>query len=115
MPAIRLIPKTDESDFPYDAALELIRQLPHVDLRPKDFAPLLEAGRRMRWTDKMIRSHEEMAARGKCYEFRWAGPPALLGTLFEDNVFFNVIGDEQATLRFIQAWADKLDVRVFQH
>ena len=115
MAAIRLIPKTDESEFPYDAALKLIQSLPDVMLRPQDFTQMIATGKRIGWPEVMIRSHEEMAARGKCFQFRWDGYPALSGSLFEDNVFFSIIDDEQATLEFINAWATKLDVRVFRH
>jgi hypothetical protein len=115
MPAVRLIPKTDDAEFPYDAALAMLRALPGVELRPKDFVSLLEAGSRCGWTEEMLQVHEEMARRGRCFDFAWNGPPTLRGSLFEDNVFISVVDDEPATLRLVAAWARKLDVRVFQH
>lgn len=69
----------------------------------------------MGWSERMIKANEELAARGNCVDFSWNGPPVIHGTLYEDNVFFGCRDDEQATLAFIQSWADKLDVRVYKH
>ena len=115
MPAIRLIPKTDDAEFPYDAALALIQRLPGVVLRPADLAPMIAAGKRMGWPEAMVRANEALAARGKCWAFSWSGPPALTGTLYEDNVFLSVVDDEMATLKLIRSWATELNGRVFQH
>ena len=115
MPALRLIPKTDDDPFPYDDALQLLRDLPEAELVAKDFGPLIEAGKRMGWTAKMIRSHEKLAAGGRCYDFAWTGPPAMRGTLFENNLFISVVDDEEATWALAQAWARQLDVDVLAH
>ena len=113
MPAVRLIPKTDDASFPYDAAKRLLAQ--DADLTPKDFGPMIEAGRRMRWTEAMIRANEELARRGKCFDFQMRVEPSLSGSLFEDNVFFSVTGDEKAALAYIRRLAKELGVRVFKH
>lgn len=117
MPAYRLIPKQDDAEFPYDSALSLILGLSDADVRPKDFGPLIAAGRRMRWTEQMIRSHEDMAKRGKCFDFYWTAEDdtKISGTLFENNIFFSAIDDELATLDVLKRWANQLDVRVFKH
>ncbi|MGE3808504.1 MAG: hypothetical protein AB7K24_27890 [Gemmataceae bacterium] len=97
--------------------MELILELPDAVVEPKDFGPLIAAGRRMRWTPHMIQSHEEMAARGKCFDFRWktVDETEICGTLYEDNIFFSVVDDELATVDTIKCWGEQLDVRVFKH
>jgi hypothetical protein len=113
MPAVRLIPKTDDAPFPYDAAKRRLAQ--DADLTPKDFAPMIETGRRMRWTEAMIRANEELARRSKCFDFQMRAEPNLSGSLFEDNVFFSVTGDEKAAMAYIKRLTKELGVRVFKH
>ncbi len=115
MGAIRLIPRTDEADFPRVEARLLIESLPQVALFPPDFESMITAGRRMGWSPAMIRANEELAARGNCISFEWNGEPQISGTLFEDNVFFGVVDDYWSTLMFIESWAKKLKVRVHEH
>jgi hypothetical protein len=114
MAAIRLIPKTDDGEFPRHAARELIEALPGAALFAPDFAAMIAAGRRMGWPAAMIRANEELASRGNCISFEWAGPPKISGTLYENNVFFGVVDDYWATLRFIEHWAERLGVRVHE-
>jgi hypothetical protein len=113
MPAVRLIPKTDDAAFPYDEAKQRLEQ--DADLMPKDFGPMIEAGRRMGWTQAMIRANEELALYGKCFDFQMRVAPNLTGTLFEDNIFFSITGQERAALAYIRRLAKELGVRVFKH
>lgn len=116
MSAARLIPKTDESPFPYDDALRLlILDNSEMNFCKKDFGPLIEAGRRFHWTEETLRINEEMAARGKCYDFDLAIPPFVRGTLYEDNVFITigVYGEyEKDAADLVKQWAKQLDVRL---
>jgi hypothetical protein len=120
-PTIRLIRKTDDTEFAYDAALALIRALPDVIIRPKDTVPpasgarLLAGGRPVQLPEAMVRNLDEMAASGKCFDFSWKGFPALSGTVYKEMVFFSVVDDEVATLDLVKSWADKLDGRVVTH
>jgi hypothetical protein len=113
MPTVRLVPITDEADFPYEEAKRLLER--DADLTPKDFGPLVAAGRRMHWTEAMLRANEELAERGNCYDFRLRAEPLLAGSLFEDNVFFSITGDERAALAYIRGLARVLGVRVYRH
>lgn len=113
MPAVRLVPIDDKADFPYVAAKQLLER--DADLTPKDFGPLLAAGRRMHWTPAMIRANEELAERGNCYDFRLRDEPFLGGSLFENNVFFSITGDERAAMAYIRGLARELGVRVYVH
>lgn len=115
MAAIRLIPRTDDADFPREEARALIESLPEVVLIPTDFESMIAAGRRMGWPPKLIRANEELAARGNCNSFEWNGEPKISGTLYEDNVFFVVVDDYWSTLTFIERWAKKFNVRVHEH
>jgi hypothetical protein len=113
MPAVRLIPITDDATFPYSDVKRRLEQ--DADLIPKDFRPMIEAGRRMGWTAAMIRANEELADRGKCFDFTLRAEPYLSGSLFENNVFFHITGDEQEALEYIITLAEELGVRVYQH
>jgi hypothetical protein len=69
----------------------------------------------MGWTGAMIRANEGLAERGNCFDFQMRVEPYLSGTLYEDNVFFSVTGDEGTAMRYIGRLADELGVRVFRH
>jgi hypothetical protein len=86
-----------------------------ADLTPKDFGPMIEAGRRMRWTSAMIRANEELSARGNCYDYTLSTEPYLTGSLFEDNIYFSLAGDERMALKYIERLARELGVRVYRH
>ncbi len=113
MPAVRLVPKGDRAAFPYDEAKQRLEE--DANLTPKDFGPMIDAGRRMGWTEVMIRAHEELAQRGKCFDFQMRVAPHLRGSLFEDNVFFSITEEEATALAYITRLANKLGVRVFKH
>ena len=80
----------------------------------KDFTSMLAAGRRMGWSEAMLRANEELAARGKCFDFSQGAPPGLKGSLFEDNIFFSFVSAQhlEASLPVIQRLADALNARV---
>jgi len=119
MAACRLIPKTDDAAFPYDEAMRvLIVEQPAMTFQPKDFAPLIAAGRdHAHWSPELIREHEEMAQRGRCFDFRLERAPHLQGTLFEDNIWFSFHSaeHEKSCLRFIERLREYLDVRILHH
>lgn len=112
MPAVRLVPIGDD-EFPYAEAKSRLEQ--DVTLTPKDFGPMIAAGRRMGWTAEMIRANEELARRGNCFDFVMGGEPSIRGSLYEDNVFFSITGDDNAALSYIQRLAEELGVRVHRH
>jgi len=117
--ACRLIPKTDAGPFPYDEAKRLLLfEQPAMTFEPKDFAPVIAAGREhCHWSAEVIRQHEEMAQRGRCFDFRLERPPHLQGTLFEDNIWFSFYSPQhqKSCLRFIEALREKLDVQILHH
>ena len=113
MPAVRLVPLTDNATFPYTEARLRLEQ--DAELTAKDFGAMIQAGRRMGWTGDMIRANEELAARRNCYDFALTVEPHLRGSLFEDNIFFSVTGDERAALEYIERLARELGLRVYRH
>jgi hypothetical protein len=113
MPAVRLVPITDDAEFPYAEAKRRLEE--DAKLIPKDFGPMIEAGRRMRWTEEMIRGNEDLARRGNCFDFVMRVEPFLSGALFENNVFFSITGDEHAALTYIRRLAKELGVCVYKH
>ena len=113
MPAIRIVPPTDDAPFPYQAAKELLAQ--DADLTPADLQAMIAAGKRMGWTEEMIMANEELAQRGHCFDFVLRIEPFLRGTLYENNIFFSITGDEMAAQRYIKALAGKLGARVYKH
>jgi hypothetical protein len=119
MAASRLIPKTEEAAFPYDQAMRLLFfEDSSMMFRPKDFGPLIAAGRQHgHWSVETIRDHEHMAEQGRCFEFRSERPPYLEGTLFEDNIWFSFhsLDHQKACLPVIESLRQKLDVRIFHH
>jgi hypothetical protein len=119
MAACRLIPKTDEAAFPYDEAMRLLLfEDSSMMLRPKDFGPLIASGREhCHWSADTIREHEQMAERGRCFDFRSEHPPYLEGVLYEDNIYFSFHSfDHQKTcLPVIESLRQKLDVRILKY
>ena len=119
MTACRLIPKTDEAPFPYDEATRLLLfEDSSMTFRPKDFGPLIAAGRKHgHWSAETIQKHEQMAERGRCFDFRSERPPYLEGTLFEDNIWFSFHSSEhqKTCLAVIESLRQKLDVRILNH
>ena len=114
MSAIRIVPRDDDSAFPYERALGELRTL-GVALVPKDFTAMLNAGRRMGWSEAMIRANEELAERGKCYDFQQTGPPHLRGSLFENNIYFSFESGEhqEACLPLIHTLAETLGAQIW--
>jgi hypothetical protein len=76
---------------------------------------MIAAGRRMRWPEEMIRANEELAKRGKCFDFQIRVESFLRGSLFEDNIFFHITGEERAAMAYIERLAKALGVRVHRH
>lgn len=119
MAAFRLIPKTDEAPFPYDEAMRLLLfEDSSMIFLPKDFGPLIAAGRdHGHWSAETIRQHEQMAERGRCFDFRSERPPYLEGTFFEDNIYFSFhsFDHQKACVPLIESLRQKLDVRILKH
>lgn len=119
MAACRLIPKTDEARFPYDEAMRLLLfEDSSMTFRPKDFGLLISAGRdHAHWSAETVRLHEQMAERGRCFDFRSECPPFLEGTFYEDNIFFSFhsFDHEKACFPAIEALRQKLDVRILRY
>ena len=113
MAAIRIAPTKDDASFPYQAAKEFLAQ--DADLTPADLEAMIAAGKRMGWTEDMIRANEELARRGLCFDFVLRIEPFLRGTLYENNILFSITGDEKAAQRYIKALAKKLGGRVHKH
>jgi len=84
--AARIIPPTDDAEFPYDRALALIREIEDVVLEPADIPGIMESGRRMGWPQSLLDDHMGYLERGKCFAFRVPG--GVRGTLWETNIFF---------------------------
>lgn len=115
--ALRLIPKTDDGPFPYEMARQLLLNLEGLVFTPKDFGPMLAAGRRMGWPDELIRANEDLARKGRCFDFAMTKAPFLRGSLFEDNVFFSFSsrGHRDGCMPEIERLASTLDVRIHHH
>jgi hypothetical protein len=113
MSGVRLIAK-DETDFPWERALQELRSLDGMKLVPKDFTRMLDVGRRIGWPDELIEANEQLAARGRCFDIAQSFPPQLTGSLFEDNIFFSFVSaDHETTCRpAILELATKLDLIV---
>jgi hypothetical protein len=90
--AIRIIPRADESSFPYDDAKRVLDALPNVRRTETDISAIIAAGIRARWPQHLIDSHRELLARGKCFDFEVDG--GISCTLWEDNIFFRFFGAE---------------------
>jgi hypothetical protein len=118
MSGVRLIPKTDESEFPYQKAKQiLLFSLKDMSFQSTDFAPMIVAGERIGWTEEMITAHQALAEGGNCFDFRLQINPYLSGTLYEDNIFFRFVDSEQERecMPLIQELATRLDVRVLTY
>jgi hypothetical protein len=113
MPAMRLVAITDDAGFPYAEAKRRLAQ--DADLTPADLTPMIAAGRRMGWTGELIRANEELARRGNCFDFALQVAPYLTGTLYEDNVFFRMTGDESAEVAYVEKLAEELGAAVYRH
>ena len=114
MSVIRIVPRDDDSPFPYQRAHEELRTL-GVTLAPKDFTAMLNAGRRIGWSEAMIRANEELAERGNCYDFYQTATPRLRGSLFENNIYFSFESGEhqEACLPLIRTLADSLGAAIW--
>jgi hypothetical protein len=111
--AIRIVPEDDDAEFPYAEARRRLEI--DAELMPKDFAPMIEAGKRMGWSPAMVRANEELAERGKSFDFIMKVEPFLQGTLYEDNIYFIVDDDEKAAKKYIRALARELGAAVYTH
>ncbi len=114
---MRLIPKTEEAEFPYCKAMEtLLFKDPDISFEPVDFAKLIENGKRMGWTEEMLTNHVQMNKRGKCFNFCSNLPNGLQGTIWEDNIHF-LFKDKNHEMRctpIIESLSIELDVRIFR-
>ncbi len=112
---MRLIPKTDDSAFPYEKAIEKILYAEsEISFEPVDFDLLIEKGANIGWTDDMLEEHRMMQKRGKCFNFRDNQRYGLWGTIWEDNILFYFESKEHQLkcLQKIQSLAQVLEVRV---
>jgi hypothetical protein len=118
MSGVRLIPKTDESEFPYQEAKQiLLFSFQDLSFQSTDFAPMIVAGKRIGWTEEMLIAHEALAERGNCFDFRLQISPYLNGTLYEDNIFFRFVDSEheRECMPLIPELATRLEVRVLTY
>lgn len=117
MSATRLVPKTDTTEFPYQAAKDALLAMPAMKTQPVDFDRMMEVGKRIGWSREMLDAHEALKAGGRCFQFRQNQAPWLQGTLFEDNVFFGYTDGKQEALArpVIAERARTLDVRIIEH
>lgn len=114
---MKLIPKTDVADFPYEKALELLlSRYSDLSTNPVDFDTLIENGKRMGWTEEMINSHQAMKKRGKSFNFKTETENGLRGTFGEDNIsfLFNSKEHENKCIPVIKTLAIDLDVRIYR-
>ena len=74
---IRLIPATDNSDFPYAVASSMLREIEGMTISDVDFPAMIEAGKRFGWPQKTIDSRWGMMERGKCFRFVQNDEPFL--------------------------------------
>jgi hypothetical protein len=96
----------------------LIVDQPAMSFEPTNFEALIAAGRKHgHWPEALVREHEEMAKRGKCFSFKLQSPPFLQGTLYEDNVWFSFYSadHQKACIPIIESLREKLDVRIHQY
>ena len=118
MAFVRSVPKSGDDPSPYDDAKRLLLiEDSDCIFEQADLRPMIEAGRRMGWPEALIRANEELQQRGRCFKFEIQREPCLNGTLFEDNVMFelsNSTSDEDA-LREINRLATQLNLKVFHH
>jgi hypothetical protein len=114
MSGLRLIAKEDETDFPWERALQALRSLDGLELVPKDFTRMLEVGRGIGWSQELIETNEQLAARGRCFDIAQSVPPELMGSLFEDNIFFSFGSDDHEKIcrPTILSLATELDLAV---
>jgi hypothetical protein len=110
--AVQIIPIDANADFPYAAAL--LRLQKDADVIPKDFGPLIAAARKTGWPEDMIEANEELARRGRCYDFTLKSEPFLTGSLFEDGLEFRITGDKEAAMAYIKQLAVELGTLVFR-
>ena len=88
MTGIRLIP-ADEVNFPYDAVVSALRNLPGMCFDELDIPAMVAAGKRIGWPQSLIDSHWDLMKRGKCFSFYQEETPGLTGSFYENNVFFS--------------------------
>jgi hypothetical protein len=113
---IRLAPKDSSKAFPYDAAMQLLRRLPSIEISPTHFDTserrIQPNGREVRLPQEMLRVMKEKADRGKSFDFTWPGPPQISGNLDEDMLYLRILGDEESTIRLVTSWGDELGLNV---
>lgn len=115
---VRIVPASDNVPFPYDEAKRvLIIENPDCIFEQADLRPMIEAGRRFNWTAEMIKANQELHDRGNCLKFRVERKPFLDGTLFEDNIMFDLtnVSSHEDALREITRLAKLLGATVFRH
>lgn len=99
MTGIRLTP-TDKVNFPYDAVVSALRNLPGMCFEELDIPAIVAAGKRIGWPQSLIDFQWDLVKRGKCFEFNQETPPGLTGAFYETNVFFSFTsGEHEAACR----------------
>lgn len=117
MKAIRIIPSTDDGNFPYEAVRHILLQLEGLETGEVDFPAMIESGMRMGWSKEMVEANWDLMKRGKCFTFHQGEELYLQGTMYEDNVYF-VLSEpkhEDSARNQIARIAESLKLRVFEH
>jgi hypothetical protein len=114
--ALRLIPGTDDGDFPYEQAKGLLHSLDEFEIGEVDFPAMIEKGKQIGWTQEMIDANWGLMKRGKCFSFIQHATPFLQGTMYEDNILFSFSSreHEDGCRRVINDFAKRLGVRVWE-
>ena len=111
--SVRLIPITDDAEFPYDSAAAMLRSMDNMLIEDVDFPSMIEAGKRFGWPQALIDSHWAMMERGNCFHFHQDCPPELHGDMYEDNIWLTFFDaeHEEACMPVIDEMAKTLGVR----
>ncbi len=116
MPATRLIPATDDAEFPYEELLAHIWTLDGVAIKHADLSEMIAAGKRSGWSAEMIAANEALQRTGRCRDVMQSKPPYLYATLYLDNLYIMYWDNAHriACAPLVASMANKLGVRIWQ-
>lgn len=113
---MRIIPPTDDGDFPYDAALRLLQQSPDIRQRPTDITAIVTHGIAIGWPQDLVDLHMRWLQEGGVFDFDDAEQEGISCTLWRDNIFFRFFSDSHHTrcIPMIEAMASTLGCRILR-
>ncbi|MBN1311120.1 MAG: hypothetical protein JXB30_06845 [Anaerolineae bacterium] len=115
MSAIRIIPTSDDAEFPYADAKRLLDSLPGVNRKETDIPAIIEAGVKAGWPKALVEEHRRLMRSGKCFDYAVDG--GIRCTLWENNIFFSFSNrtHEEQCLPIIEMLANQLQCKLFRH